>query len=151
MGIIVHFERSKTERSLRNDSKPITVFLTDDMKNIISRWGNKDKSPNNYIFPILENGLSPLRQYELIRSFVRFINDWMKRILENVGINRKATTYVARHTFSTVLKRSGASTEFIQETLGYSDLKTTENYLDSFDKETKKEFAHRLSAFKNFQ
>src|SRR6266542_2501135 len=121
------------------------------MKAIIDRWGNKNKSANNYIFPILENSLSPQRQYELIQNFVSFINDWMKRILKNLGIDKKATTYVARHTFSTVLKRSGASTEFIQEALGHSDLKTTENYLDSFDKETKKEFAHRLSAFKKIQ
>ena len=150
-GDYIIFERSKTERSLRSDPKPITVFLTDDMKAIIDRWGNKNKSANNYIFPILENSLSPLRQYELIQNFVSFINDWMKRILKNLGIDKKATTYVARHTFSTVLKRSGASTEFIQEALGHSDLKTTENYLDSFDKETKKEFAHRLSAFKKIQ
>jgi integrase len=145
------FERAKTERSLRNDPKPITVFVTDEMKKIIERWGNKNTSPNNYIFPVLRNGLSPLRQYQLIQNFVLFINDWMKRILKNLGIQKKATTYVARHTFSTVLKRSGASTEFIQEALGHSDLKTTENYLDSFEKETKREFAQRLSAFKKIQ
>lgn len=142
------FERSKTERSLRSDPKPITIFLTDDMKEIIERWGNKNKSPSNYLFPVLEHGLSPLRQYELVQNFVGFINDWMKRIFKNLGIDKKATTYVARHTFSTVMKRSGASTEFIQEALGHSDLKTTENYLDSFDKDVKKEFAKRLSSFK---
>lgn len=143
------FERSKTEHSLRSDPKPITIFLTDDMKEIIERSSNKNKSPNNYLFPILEHGLSPLRQYELIQNFVGFINDWMKRIFKNLGINKKATTYVARHTFSTVMKRSGASTEFIQEALGHSDLKTTENYLDSFDKDEKKKFAQRLISFKN--
>lgn len=142
------FERSKTENSLRSDPKPITVFLNDDMKAIIERWGNKNQSANNYIFPVLEQGVTPLRQYELIQNFVGFINDWMKRILKNLGINKKATTYVARHTFSTVLKRSGASTEFIQEALGHTDLKTTESYLDSFGKEVKKEFAGRLTAFK---
>lgn len=142
------FERSKTERAMRSDPKPITVFINDDMKAIIERWGNKDKSPNNYIFPVMEMGISPLRQYELIQLFVSFINDWMRHILKNLGIDKKATTYVARHTFSTVLKRSGASTEYIQEALGHSDIKTTENYLDSFDKEVKKEFAKRLTSFK---
>lgn len=142
------FERSKTQHSLRSDPKLITVFITEDMKAIIERWGNEDKSPNNYIFPILENGLPALRQYELIQNFVGVINQWMKRILHNLSINKKATTYVARHTFSTVLKRSGASTEFIQEALGHTDLKTTENYLDSFGRDVKKEFAERLSAFK---
>ena len=53
----------------------------------------------------------------------------MKRILKKLEIDKKVTTYVARHTFSTVLKRSGASTEFIQEALGHSNIKTTENYL----------------------
>jgi integrase len=143
------FERSKTERAMRSDPKEITVFLTDDMKVIIQKWGNKDRSPDNFIFPVLEVGLTPLRQYEIIQLFVRFINDWMKHILKNLGINKKATTYVARHSFSTVLKRSGASTEYIQEALGHSDVKTTESYLDSFGKEVKKEFALQLTSFKN--
>jgi len=144
----IYFERSKTERSMRSDPKIITVFITDDMKSIIGRWANKDMSPNNYVFPILEQGLTPLRQYELNQLFVGLINDWMKRILKSLGIDKKATTYVARHTFSTVMKRSGVSTEYIQEALGHSDIKTTENYLDSFDKEVKKEFAQLLTAFK---
>ena len=143
------FERSKTERALRNDPKPITVFINDDMRAIMDRWGNKDKSPNNYIFPVMEHGISQLRQYELMQLLVSFINNWMKHILKNLGIDKKGTTYVARHTFSTVLKRSGASTEYIQEALGHSDIKTTENYLDSFEKEVKKEFAQRLTSFKN--
>lgn len=147
-GYIV-FERSKTERALRSDPKPITVFITEDMNGIIDRWGSSDRSPNNYIFPIMEKGMNPLRQYEIIQLFVSFINDWMRRILKNLGIDKKGTTYVARHTFSTVLKRSGASTEYIQEALGHTDIKTTENYLDSFGKEVKKEFALRLTSFKD--
>jgi integrase len=147
-GDYIIFERSKTENSLRRDPRPITVYLTDDIRAIIDKWGNKNRFQNDYLFPVLEHGLNPLRQYELIQNFVHFINDHMKQILKNIGIDKKATTYVARHTFSTVLKRSGASTEFIQEALGHTDLKTTENYLDSFDKETKKEYAKRLVSFK---
>jgi len=63
----------------------------------------------------------------------------MSRIKEKLGIDKKITTYVARHTFSTVLKRSGATTEYIQEALGHTDVKTAENYLDSFEKKVKKE------------
>jgi integrase len=142
------FERAKTERSSREDAKPITVFLNEDMKAIIERWGNKPALPNEYIFPILYNGVSPLRQYTLIQNLIRVINDCMCRILDNLGIKKKATTYVARHTFSTVLKRAGASTEEIQEALGHANAKTTENYLDDFDLETKKQLAFQLTAFK---
>jgi integrase/recombinase XerD len=147
-GDYLTFERAKTEHSLRSDPKPITVYVNEDMKVIIERWANKDQSPDNYIFPILQQGLSDLRIYDRIQNFVGLINYWMKEILINLGIDKKATTYVARHTFSTVLKRSGASTEFIQEALGHTDIKTTESYLDSFDRETKRELANRLSAFK---
>jgi len=142
------FERAKTERSMREDPGPITVFLNDDMQAIIRRWGNKPASPNEYIFPILYQGVTPLRQYCLIQNWVKLINKCMKRIVKDLGIEKRATTYVARHTFSTVLKRSGASTEVIQEALGHTDKKTTENYLDSFDKETKKLLAGQLTSFK---
>jgi integrase/recombinase XerD len=145
------FERAKTQRSLRDDPKPITVFLNDDMKAIISRWGNRPALPFEYIFPILYSGVTPLRQYTLICNLVRGINDAMQKILDDLGIKKKVTTYVARHTFSTILKRSGASTEQIQEALGHTNMKTTESYLDSFDKETKKQLASQLTSFKRQQ
>jgi site-specific recombinase XerD len=43
----------------------------------------------------------------------------MRKIKTKLRIEKKVTTYVARHTFSTVLKRSGVSTEFIEESLGH--------------------------------
>ena len=133
---------------MRSDPEIIIVFITDVLKSIIGRWANKDKSPNNYMFPILNQGLTLLWQYELNQLFIGLINDWVKRILKSLNIDKKATTYVARHTFSTVMKRSGVSTEFIQEALGHTDIKTTENYLDSIDKDINKEFTQRLIAFK---
>jgi ABC-type transporter MlaC component len=40
------------------------------------------------------------------------------------------------------------STEFTQETLGHTYKRTTENYLDSFENEVKKQYAQNLVAFK---
>jgi site-specific recombinase XerD len=68
----------------------------------------------------------------------------MKAIAGKTGINKPVTTYTARHSFATVLKRNGASLEFISESLGHSDIRTTENYLASFDYSTKMEWAERL-------
>jgi len=142
------FERAKTEKSTRSDPRPISVYITEDLRVIIDRWANKDASPGNFIFPVLSHGITPMRQYELIELFIQSINDWMKKIRMKLRIEKSVTTYVARHTFSTVMKRSGASTEFIQEALGHTNIKTTENYLDSFEKEVKEEFANRLVSFK---
>lgn len=147
-GEYIIFERSKTENTTRLDPRPITVYITEDMQKIIDYWGNKDRKPDNYLFPVLEHGITPLRQVELIELFVQSINDWMEKIRVKLGIEKKVTTYVARHTFSTVMKRSGVSTEFIRESLGHTSLKTTESYLDSFEKNVKKEYSKNLLTFK---
>lgn len=147
-GEYIEFERAKTERTARATPKTITVYITEDIAAIIDRLGNKDKNPENYIFPILHEGVTPLRQYDLIQFFVRFINDWMAKICNNLNLDKKATTIVTRHSFSSIMKNSGASTEFIQEALGHTDKRTTENYLDSFEKDIKKEYAGILSSFK---
>ncbi|WP_431215515.1 phage integrase SAM-like domain-containing protein [Puia sp. P3] len=147
-GEMLAFERAKTERAMRSDPKVITVIITEDMKLIMDRWGSKCKDPDSYVFPILTPGETPLRKYELVQLFVSFVNKWMREIVKRLGIDKNVTTYVARHTFSTVLKRSGASMEYIQEALGHADLRTTENHLDSFEMEVKKEFASKLTAFK---
>lgn len=62
----------------------------------------------------------------------------MKKNAQTLEINTPVTTYVARHSFFTILLRNGASVEFISESLWHADIKTTQNYLGSFDIETKK-------------
>ena len=75
------------------------------------------------------------------------VNKYMGIIAKKVGIDKPCTTYYARHSFSTVLKRSGANVQFISEALGHSSINTTKAYLDSFEDETKKEMAKALTAF----
>ncbi len=71
----------------------------------------------------------------------------MNQIGETLGIESKITTYSARHSFETMLKRGGAPLEFISESLGHLDLKTTESYPDSFEDETKEKYANILTDF----
>ena len=117
------------------------------MKQIVKKWGSKNSSADNFVFPILDDNANLLEQYYRVKRLIFFINDGMKRIAEELGIEKKVTNIVSRHTFSTVLKRSGVSTEFIQESLGHTNKKTTENYLDSFEQDVKKEYAAKLKAF----
>ena len=43
------------------------------------------------------------------------------------------SSHIARHTFATVLKRSGVNIAIISESMGHSDIATTQIYLDSFE------------------
>jgi integrase len=143
----INFIRTKTERSTKQDLKSISAFLLPETAVIIDKWGNKDHDPENYIFGIIEKEDSPERVYAKVKQTFRRINEHMKNIGNDLGINIKLTTYSARHSFATALKRSGAPTEFISESLGHKDLKTTENYLDSFEDDMKESFQKQLLNF----
>jgi len=44
-------------------------------------------------------------------------NKYLRIIAKEVGTTKDVNTYFARHSFATILRRSGASTEFISESL----------------------------------
>ena len=74
-------------------------------------------------------------------------NPWLfqvKEIGRALGIESNLTTYVARHSFATVLKREGVPLEIISEALGHQDLATTKIYLDSFSNDQMLEAQSKL-------
>nr|WKN35060.1 site-specific integrase [Tunicatimonas sp. TK19036] len=144
----ITFIRAKTERTSKKNLKPVVAILTLEAKGIIERWGNKPTNPNTYVFDILINGLTPEKELARVKQATKTINKYIKRIAKAIGIEKEVSTYTARHSFSTVLKRSGVPIEFISESLGHHDIRTTEHYLDSFEHDVKKQYA---SALTNFQ
>jgi len=147
-GDVLTYERAKTIRS-RKVTEKIVVSLKPEAKKIIARWGVPSLSPESYIFPHLQKGMSAERSRAIIQQVTKTVNKFMKRIAKDLGIAKPVTTYFARHSFATVLKRSGASTEFISEALGHSDLKTTKSYLAGFEEEMIHETTNALTAFKS--
>jgi integrase/recombinase XerD len=142
----IEYERAKTKNTKRV-YEPIQVYLLPQLRHLIEKHGTKRKGEDDLIFPILQKDLTPERQKELISLKVHVINHWMKSIAKNLGIEKQCTTYFARHSFATVLKRSGLSKEFIGDSLGHSSDSTTERYLGSFEDGKRKEAANALVAF----
>jgi len=138
------FVRQKTERTTKT-RKEIRATVTEDMYRIIKRWGNKPQ-PDNYIFPYITDVEDAEKRKRLTKDLTKRINKRMKLIGTALNIGN-VTTYVARHSFATVLKRSGANIAFIGESLGHNDLKTTESYLASFEKEERIKNAGLLTKF----
>jgi len=143
----IHFIRSKTERSTKQDLKSISAFLLPETNAIIEKWGNKERDPETYIFGMIDKEDNAEKVHAKVKQTFRRINEHMKKIGTSLGIDIKLTTYSARHSFATTLKRSGAPTEFISESLGHKDLKTTENYLDSFEDDMKESYQKQLLNF----
>ncbi|OKZ41849.1 MAG: recombinase XerD [Phocaeicola vulgatus] len=123
----VQYVRKKT-------GKPINFLLTEEMRNIIVKYQRQGQTDEDYIFPILDRRVHRTEQqrYDRTHKVLTNTNRWLRKIGQRVGIEH-LTTYVARHTFATVLKRSGVNIAIISESLGHSDLSTTQIYLDSFE------------------
>ncbi len=141
------FVREKTKNTTKGNEIKIEVPLLPEAIEIIERWGNKYINPDTFLFPILNEGLSPRQVVRRIEDAVSDINKAMQEIAKSAGVNKNVTTYVARHTFATMLKREGFSTEFIQEALGHTDVRTTRSYLGSFDSGIKQKAAKSLLSF----
>lgn len=138
---VIVFHRQKTKRELKSHLRIIKVVITQQLGRIIDRWGNKPATSDQYIFPILKNEMPPEQEYTAIHQAIKMINKYIKRVAKATGIKNEITSYTARHSFATILKYSGASIEYISESLGHSNLQTTENYLADFEISEKRKWA----------
>ncbi len=143
----ITFIRSKTERSTKTSQKPIIIVLLPEIAAIIKKWGQTCNNQDDYVFGILSQTDNAQMQLVKTKQFTKNINKYMKLIGQKLELDLKLTTYSARHSFATVLKRSGAPIEFISESLGHKDLRTTENYLDGFENEIKEQYQRKLLNF----
>jgi len=117
--------------SRRKTKKLIKIPIQDKALNIIERYYTTN---NYYLFPILSTfHKTDIQRMNRINKVLRKVNKELKAIGEELNIPINLTTYCARHSFATVLKRSGVSTSIISESLGHSNEKVTQIYLDSFE------------------
>jgi len=142
-GNSIKFYRSKTANSTA-ESKEIVVSIIERNKAIIERWGVNPFTQDDYIFPEYTIGITPEQQRVVVQALTKQVNKYMKRIVNALEINVDITSYWARHTFSTVLKRSGVNISYISESLGHSNVATTENYLDGFEDDAREAITRKL-------
>ena len=134
--------RAKTADTVDEETS-IDIIITRQIGRIIDRHGVKSGKKDQYVFPILRNDMTAEEEYRAIQQLVQTTNKNMKRICDELEIGH-VTTYTARHSFATVLKRSGASVEFISESLGHKNKQTTQNYLANFEDDEKRKWANIL-------
>ena len=139
----IHYLRQKTS-STSHISKPIIVALIPQAIEIINRWKKRKSNADDYVFPVLKKSMTEDEKLMVKNQFIKTVNKFMKRIGTEIGYDKPLTTYAARHSYATILKRSGAPLGFISEALGHKSLQTTEAYLDSFEDDTRRKYAEML-------
>lgn len=116
--------------------KKINLQLSPEASQIINGY-QQITVQSGYLLPILDikTHKTAIQKQNRIHKILVKTNEGLKRIAELAKINMNLSTYVARHSFATILKNSGVNIALISEALGHSDLATTQIYLGSFENE----------------
>jgi len=129
---VISYSRKKTKNTT-NRLKTIRVIVIEEMKSVISEFGNPISFPDSYIFPIIESGMDAEKVNTRVHTRSKSINKTLENICKKLDFNHKVTLGMARHSFANALKQEGAGISFIQESLGHGSASTTEHYMNSFE------------------
>lgn len=121
----IHYQRRKT-------GAYYSIKISPQLKSILSHF---DQSPD-FLFPILSDfHQTEQQQMDRIHKCLRKMNRDLSKIGNILDTSIPMTSYVARHTWASTLKRKGYSTELISEGLGHTEIATTKAYLENFSDE----------------
>jgi len=120
-GYIV-YDRHKTGQRVRVRIEPL-------MQQIIDRYSREDSI---YVFPILSASDRDAREkeYESVRS--RY-NRHLRKLGEMMGLGRRLTSYVARHSWASIAYHANVDLSVISKALGHSSPNTTLTYIREID------------------
>ncbi len=135
---VLIYRRVKTKKIIKLSLSEYALNILDIYQN--NNFGNK------YIFSILNPEIhkTPLQIKTRLKTAIKKFNEEIRKLAHGLGIEKHITSYVARHSFATILKKENIGTAIISEMMGHSSESVTQTYLDGFDNSTKTEAAKKL-------
>ena len=116
--------------------KMYNIKLTDVAIEIIAFYSkHRNFHPTDYVFPVIPSDVlgNKEKEWKRIVEARKQFNINLKRLAKLCGLHVNLTSYVIRHSWASIAKFSGIAPAVIGESLGHSDLKTTETYLAQFE------------------
>ncbi len=125
----IFYTRSKTKGKFN-------LEVIDKAQEILNYYKRQNRF-TQYVFPILlKEGLTAQQIHYRKCKVLSKYNKRLKELGQLANIEKPLTSYVARHSFATILKMSGTPIEKISEMMGHADVNITMSYLKEFDNET---------------
>lgn len=126
-------QNEKIRYTRKKTKKQFVIEVLPPVKKILDTYKER-KITSLYVFPILLKAeMTPQQIDNRKHKVLRRVNSRLRELAGMAGINKRLTFYVARHSYATILKFQGVSTDVISEALGHSNLSITMTYLKEFD------------------
>jgi integrase len=128
------FKDGTLEYKTGKDKETHLIRLNAKAKEIVAKYQGEGRE---LLFPFftwkpdrkltdIENEINRINR---IKGATSLVNNYLKKITKRLGITKKITTHIARHSFASLADKSGASLTDIQKLLGHSSASITSGYL----------------------
>lgn len=125
----INYLRAKTRYKQK-----FSILILPPVKDILEYFETHPEK-GNYLLPILNDTVyrTPQQKRTRIQTVLKQCNRKLKLLNKPLEIDTPITTYCARHSWATILKREGVPIAAISEGMGHETEETTTIYLGSFD------------------
>ena len=112
--------------------------------------GSRLKTGSNFFTPILPPAMDVLKKYDYKLPVIsnQKINDYLDILRERLGINKKVTCHIARHSFATLILTYDLPIENLKRMLGHKNITTTQIYGKILKSNVEKNVTKKLKKLK---
>lgn len=135
IGDRIEYRRAKTRTRVY---KTISIKISSPVQEILDFYRDKKLGNSKYLIPIYDGNIhiTPIQLYNRKKKVLGKVNRQLKKICNMIGMETvNLTSGVSRHTYATTLKNSDVPVSVISELMGHQDVRVTEIYLKSFEKD----------------
>lgn len=118
-GGYINYHRSKT-------NMPMRVKIIPELQELIERYAEEDSM---YLFPFIHRNRYKTEKEVSEQSALRQVNRNLGAVGKELKFSIPLTTYVARHTWATLVEACGTGTSVIGQALGHSSERVTKTYM----------------------
>ncbi len=136
-----NLDKTNINFTIRKTGSQISIRVPDKAMAILKKYKPTKAEPNNYIFPMLPNGLKEddLRLMDReISVATAYINKNLKEIAKIAELGKHISFHISRHTFATRALRKGISIDKVSKLMGHAAIRETQVYAKIVNEELDK-------------
>ncbi len=118
---------SYTRKKTESEGDFFSIKQNTENQDIIAYYA-KGKKPENYIFPIIPEDRVGEAIFKTKKGKLSWFNDNIKRIAEDLGIQKNLSTYTPRDTWTNLGLQMGIDIRKISSGLGHSSVEVTQKH-----------------------
>lgn len=116
----------------RKTKKFYSIAISDKAQAILDIY-LKGKKKKDFIFPIIKRKTAADQRNDIVNA-LKIHNKRLGKMAGELDIEGNITSYVARHSWASIGRLMNVPIDVISEALGHENVKTTQIYLESFEK-----------------